>query len=142
MIKVTKEAMRKDLETKYTDVSIKLFHHVASLLDPRSKSLGFSNEDEKWGTQSDSRHMMLLQSKSEEKVKVNSEPMEPPLHSVRGISAEETAAFGKKESVPRSPEAKKKKLGFFEDFLIVTKVEKGPPLNDIVYEEIHGLSRL
>ena len=145
LIKQMKEAMRKDLETRYSDSSTKLLLNVSSLLDPRLKKLNFLPDDEK-SEAHDELKQRMKNCKIEEQptiaVKQESAEALPTLPSLNGQPHSSTTEMSvpKVENVcPTSPPAKKRKTDFFHDFfgdLIITKVEKAPSMHDKIEKEI------
>ena len=145
-----KVAMREDLGKRYKDVDVKGFLHLASLLDPRFKSLPFLSSEEREAAQTNLLAKVLLfeeqrvqiQAIKEEKLTVESAL---PLPSLDGNEVPAASAVSCKQEIPSpsaSPVVKKKKEdqdSFFCDFfgdLIVTKVEESLPLIDRFQEEL------
>ena len=145
-----KAAMREDLSKRYKDANVKAFLHLASLLDPRFKSLPFSSSEEREAAQTDlqARALQLeeqrvqIQAIKEEKLTVECAALLPSLD---GNEVPAASAASCKQEIPSpsaSPVVKKKKEdqdSFFDDFfgdLIVTKVEKSIPLIERFQEEL------
>ena len=113
LIKQMKEAMRKDLETRYSDSSTKLLLNMSSLLDPRLKKLNFLPVDEK-SEAHDELKQRMKNCKIEEQptvaVKQESAEVLPTLPSLDGqphISTTEMPVPKVENVCPTSPPAKK-----------------------------------
>ncbi len=135
-----KEAMQNDLKTRYKDESVRLFLHVACLLDPRFKSLDFLTEEERWEAHCDLKHRMVLQEQKAKKVQIK--PEEEAQSEAPICAAESSGPAAVPEvirSAERSPDAKRRKLdnlqSFFGDF-VIAKTARVHTLQERVDEEL------
>ena len=140
-----KQVMKTDLSKRYQESNIKLFLHVASVLDPRFKKLFFLSEQERLATFDEWKKIITCHEEKNQvkkpKIKLEASTC-PPLPSVStDTSAEETPQV----SPPSSPPIKRQKLAedtandFFGNFfgdLIITKVESAPSMFEKIEEEM------
>ena len=144
-----KSAMKEDLQCRYLSAHVKAFLHMASILDPRFKNLGFLSSEEVAYANLESRaeerrpkRRLKRQTIKQENPTV--EPMQP-LPSLDGNEVITASVVSCKQKIPSpksSPFMKKMKNSqddFLDDFfsdLIVTKVEKSPLLIERFHAEL------
>ena len=146
-----KKAMKNDLSKRYNEPDVKLFLHVASVLDPRFKMAIFLSEEEKLAAHAELKRFMACSAKESKLEKPNIK-IEPTTSTQLPTLPDESASMDVAElsvaapvSPPSSPAAKRQKISeadetnFFDNFfgdLIITKVDRASSLMDKIEEEL------